>query len=84
MHSTCAWLVSGSNLSTHHRRTLIKSSIPSEVLWPLTKNDAFGGKQNEKSNDEQSDFCDIEQVIWIPQLPADHGLITCLQLWYHT
>ena len=39
----------------------------------MTKNDAFGGKkQNEKSNGEQSDLCDLEQVTLKPQLQAHH------------
>ena len=32
--------------------------------WSMTKNNAFGGeKQNEESNGEQSDLCDLEQAL---------------------
>ena len=52
------------SLSTHHCWSLSKSFIPSLVVWSMTKNNAFGGeKQNKKSNGEQSDLCDLEQVI---------------------
>ena len=37
-----------------------------------------------KSNGEQSDFCDLEQVTLKPQLQAHHCLITWLQIWYHS
>ena len=49
------------------------------------KKNAFGGeKQNKKSNGEQSDLCDLEQVTWKPQLQAHHCLTTWLQIWYHS
>ena len=49
------------------------------------KNNAFGGeKQNKKSNGEQSDLCDLEQVTLKPQLQVHHYLTTWLQLWYHS
>ena len=39
------------------------------------KNHAFGEKkQNEKSNGEQSDICDLEQVTLEPQLQDHHCL----------
>ena len=61
------------SLSTRHCWSLSKSFIPSLMVWSMTKNDAFGGKkQNEKSNGEQSDLCDLEQVTLKPQLQAHH------------
>ena len=72
-------------LSTHHCWSLSKSFIPSLVVWSMTKNNAFGGeKQNKKSNGEQSDLCDLEQVTLKPQLQVDHCLTTWLQIWYHS
>ena len=51
----------------------------------MTKNNAFGGeKQNKKSNGEQSDLCDLEQVTLKPQLQVHHYLTTWLQVWYHS
>ena len=51
----------------------------------MTKNNAFGGeKQNKKSNGEQSDLCDLEQVTLKPQLQVHHYLTTWLQIWYHS
>ena len=48
------------------------------------KNNAFGGeKQNKKSNSEQSDLCDLEQVTLKPQLQVHHYLTTWLQIWYY-
>ena len=65
--------------------SLSKSFIPSLVVWSMTKNNAFGGeKQNKKSNGEQSDLCDLEQVTLKPQLQAHHCLTTWLQIWYHS
>ena len=70
----------GSN-STHHCWALTKSFISSLVVWSMTKNNAFGGeKQNKKSNGEQSDLCDLEQVALKPQLQVHH----CLSTWYHS
>ena len=67
------------SLSTHHCWSLSKSFIPSLVVWSMTKNNAFGGeKQNKKSNDEQSDLCDLEQVTLKPQLQVHHYLTTWL------
>ena len=72
-------------LSTHHCWSLSKSFIPSLVVWSITKNNAFGGeKQNKKSNGEQSDLCDLEQVTLKPQLQVHHYLTTWLQIWYHS
>ena len=72
------------SLSTHHCWSLSKSFIPSLVVWSMTKNNAFGGeKQNKKSNGEQSDLCDLEQVTLKPQLQVHHYLTTRLQIWYH-
>ena len=69
------------SLSTHH----CWSFIPSLVVWSMTKNNAFGGeKQNKKSNGEQSDLCDLEQVTLKPQLQVHHYLTTWLQIWYHS
>ena len=49
-----------------------------------TKNNAFGGeKQNKKSNGEQSDLCDLEQVTLKPQFQVHHYLTTWLRIWYH-
>ena len=73
------------SLSTHHCWFLSKSFIPSLVVWSMTKNNAFGGeKQNKKSNGEQSDLCDLEQVTLKPQLQVHHYLTTWLQKWYHS
>ena len=45
----------------------------------------FGGeKQNKKSNSEQSDLCDFEQVTLKPQLQDHHCLTIWLQTWYHS
>ena len=70
------------SLSTHHCWSLSKSLIPSLVVWSMTKNnEAFGGeKQNKKSNGEQSDLCDLEQVTLKPQLQVHHYLTIWLQL----
>ena len=74
------------SLSTHHCWSLSKSFIPSLVVWSMTKNNAFGGeKQKQKeqrSNGEQSDVCDLEQVTLKPQLQVHHYLTTWLQIWY--
>ena len=73
------------SLSTHHCWSLSKSFIPSLMVWSRTKNNAFGGtKQNKKSNSEQSDLCDLEQVTLKPQLQVHHYLTTWLQIWYHS
>ena len=41
----------------------------------------FGGEmQNKKSNGEQSDLCDLEQVTLKPQFQADD----CLTIWRPT
>ena len=73
------------SLSTHHCWALSKSFIPSLVVWSMTQNNAFGGKkQNKKSNVEQSDLCDLEQVTLKPQLQVHHYLTTWLQIWYHS
>ena len=73
------------SLSTHQCWSLSKSFIPSLVVWSMTKNNAFGGeKQNKKSNGEQSDLCDLEQVTLKPQLQVHHYLTTWLQIWYHS
>ena len=73
------------SLSTHHCWSLSKSFIPSLVVWSMTKNNAFGGEnQNKKSNGEQSDLCDLEQVTLKPQLQVHHYLTTWLQIWYHS
>ena len=77
------WPVLGwfESLSTHH----CWSFIPSLVVWSMTKNSAFGGeKQNKKSNGEQSDLCDLEQVTLKPQLQVHHCLTIGLQIWYHS
>ena len=72
------------SLSTHFCCALSKSFIPSLVAWSMTKNNAFGGeKQNKKSNGEQSDLCDLEQVTLKPQLQVHHYL-TWLQIWYYS
>ena len=71
------------SISTHNWWALSKSFVPSWVVWSMTKNNAFGGgKQNKKSNDEQSDLCDLEQVTLKPQLQVHHYLTTWLQIWY--
>ena len=73
------------SLSTHHCWSLSKSFIPSLVVWSVTQNNACGGeKQNKKSNGDQSDLCDLEQVTLKPQLQAHHCLTTWLQIWYHS
>ena len=73
------------SLSTHHCWSLSKSFIPSLVVWSMTKNNAFGGeKKTKKSNGEQSDLCDLEQVTLKPQLQVHHYLTTWLQIWYHS
>ena len=49
------------------------------------KNNAYGvEKHNKKSNGEQSDLCDLEQVTLKPQLQVHHYLTTWLQIWYHS
>ena len=48
------------------------------------KNNALGGGKHEKSNGEQSDFCDHEQVTLKPQFQTDHCLTTWLEIWYHS
>ena len=51
----------------------------------MTKNKAFDEeKRNEKSNVEQSDLCDLEQVTLKPQLQIHHYLTIWLQIWYHS
>ena len=54
----------------------------------MTKNthtNTYGGeKQNKKSNGEQSDLCDLEQVTLKPQLQVNHHLTTWLQIWHHS
>ena len=73
------------SLSTHHCWSLSKFFIPSLVVWSITKNNAVGGeKQNKKSNGEQSDLCDLEQVTLKPQLQVHHCLTIWLQIWYHS
>ena len=73
-------------LSTHHCWSLSKSFISSLVVWSMTNNNAFGReKQNKKSNGEQSDLCDLEQVTLKPQLQTTfawplgckYGTIAC-------
>ena len=55
------------------------------MVWSMTKNNAFGGeKQNKKSNGEQSDLCDLEQVTLKPQRQAHHCLTIWLQIWYRS
>ena len=49
----------------------------------MTKKRIWREKKQEKSNGEQSDLCDIEQVTLKPQLQAHHCLTTWLQIWYH-
>ena len=72
-------------LSTHHCWSLSKSFIPSLVVWSVTQNNACDGeKQNKKSNGEQSDLRDLEQVTLKQQLQAHHCLTTRLQTWYHS
>ena len=39
---------------------------------------------NKKSNGEQSDLCDLEQVTLKPQLQAHQCLTTWRQKWYHS
>ena len=73
------------SLLTHHCWSLSKFFIPSLVVLSVTKNNAFGGeKQNKKSNGEQSDLCDLEQVSLKPQLQVHHYLTTWLQICYHS
>ena len=51
----------------------------------MAKNTAFGKeKQNKKSNFEQSDRGDLEQVSLKPQLQVHHYLSIWLQIWYHS
>ena len=51
----------------------------------MSKNNAFGGeKQNKKSNGEQSDLRDFEQVTLKLQLQVHHCLTTWPQIWYHS
>ena len=40
--------------------------------------------KNKKSNGEQSDLCDLEQVTLKLQLQVHHCLTTWLQIWYHS
>ena len=73
------------SLSTHHCWSLSKSFIPSLVVWSVTKNNSFvREKQNIKSNGEQSDLCDLEQVTLKPEFQAQQCLTTWLQTWYHS
>ena len=68
------------SLSTRH----CWSFIPSLVVWPMTKIRHLAEKiKTKKSNGEQSDLCDLEQVILKPQLQVRHYLTTWLQIWYH-
>ena len=61
------------SLSTHH--CWAKSFIPILLVWSMTQNNTFGGeKQNKKSNGEQSELCDLEQVALKPQLQVHHCL----------
>ena len=72
-------------LSTHHCWSVSKSFIRSIVVWFMTRSNAFGGeKQNKKSNGEQSDLCDLEQVTLKPRLQVHHYLTTWLQIWYRS
>ena len=72
------------SLSTHHCWALSKSSIPSLMAWSVTKIKHFAEKsKNKKSNGEQSDLCDLEQVTLKPQLQVHHYLTTWLQIWYN-
>ena len=51
------------SLSTHHCWALSKCFIPSLGVWSMTKITHLAEKnKNKKSNGEQSDLCDIEQV----------------------
>ena len=65
---------------------LSESFISSLVVWSVTENNAFGAEKskNKKSNGEQSDLCDLEQVTLEPQLQAHHCLTIWLQIWYHS
>ena len=64
---------------------LSKFFITSLVVWSMTKNNALGAeKQNRKSNGEQSDLCDFEQVALKPQLQVRRCLTTWLQIWHHS
>ena len=40
--------------------------------------------KNKKSNGEQSDFCDLNQVTLKPQPRVHHCLTIWLQIWYHS
>ena len=40
-------------------------------------------KLKKKSNGEQSDLCNLEQVTLKPELQVSHYLTTWLQIWYH-
>ena len=40
--------------------------------------------KNEKSNGDQLDLCDLDQVTLKPQPQADHRLATWLQIRYHS
>ena len=72
------------SLLTHNCRALSPSFLAQLYYhqhWSMIKNNLFGGeKQNKKSNGEQSDFCDLEQVTLKPQLQADPCLTTWLQI----
>ena len=73
------------SLPTRHCWAFSKSFIPSLVVWSVTKNNAFGGeKQIKKSNGEQSDLCDLEQVTLKPQLQFYPYLTIWLKIWYHS
>ena len=66
-------------------RYQVRISLNSPLLVLKEVLNAFGGeKQNKKSNGEQSDLCDLEQVTLKPQLQVYHYLTTWLQIWYHS
>ena len=74
------------SLSTHHCWALSKSFIPSFVVSKFTKNNAIGGEKHKKSNCEQSDLYDFQQVALKPQLHIYLCLTTWLLavIWYHS
>ena len=81
------------SLSTHHCWALSKSFIPSLVVWSMTKKYRIWRRkvphlaeknETKKSNGEQSDLCDLEQVTLKPLLQVHHCLTTWLQIWYHS
>ena len=41
-------------------------------------------RKTKRSHGEQSDSCDLEQVIVKPQFQANHHLTIRLQTWYHS